>query len=228
MSNALVTFPRAGQHLVVGSLFSYFDIPLAKYCEFYSCCLKFPCSRPNIFLHKSHDFELLKEQRLPQVTIPIHNKHKYIVGIRHPYDCLLSWYKLEVTEYHTRNEGRFLRYLDDRMNYWKRFVDKWVLTRATNIHVFRYSSLVNNFVPEISSIIKFLKPEAQVDGRKLEAIKDTLDTSKYRKDDRRPTRGVAQLTIRNRHPYHSSDAYHKLMTTLGDCIAETEDQIGTL
>lgn len=226
MANLLVTFPRAGQHLVIGALFSYFDLPLTKYCEFYSCCLTFPCHKPGIFLHKNHDFKLLKAQRLPQITLKKEKCHKYIVGIRHPYDCLLSWYNLETSEYHTRPKGQFLSYLDDRMEYWKQFVDKWIINKSGNCHIFRYGGLIDDFVPQIASIIKFIKPSAQIDVQKLRRIKNTLDTFNYRKDDKRHTAGVARQTKRENYGFHSKEALDKLMATLGDYIIKTEKALG--
>ena len=85
-----VSWPRSGHHLLVRLLTLYFGETF-RYCDFYggvdNCCKTAPCTRADIHLAKSHDFDLA----LPQIA-----DRKYLIQYRDFVPSVVSNFELHV------------------------------------------------------------------------------------------------------------------------------------
>jgi hypothetical protein len=208
-----VTYPRSGQQLIARSIVAYFDGGYEEnYCEYYTCCKSFPCAvKQDVLLHKNHDFSLSfdKDQEM-----------RYAVGIRHPYDSILSFYKIYGRG---RNINTFLR---RKAKHWNGFVKKWVLNSDATI--FEYKHVVANFETELVRAIEHFWPGHAIDTDRIAWIKQNLLTGPAHHRDRSPmnTKGVTRKNHREDYPYHGEELYDRLIKITGGLIEEVEEVIG--
>lgn len=213
MHNLFVTYPRSGQQLIARSLIAYFDKDYnTNYCEYYSCCKNFPCAKKKeVLIHKNHDFGLELKDR---------EDTRYAIGIRHPYDSLLSYYKL----YEGHNLNKFIA---DKAQFWKGFVEKWILSNKS-VEVFEYKQVVTDFEHQLARMITFFWPDHDIDTKKIAWIKDNITTSvaRRRSKSQTHTKGVSLKIKREKYECHSQKLYDMVMKITGEAAKGIEEKLG--
>ena len=169
-NNRYVSFPRTGHYIINTLIMKYFDLdPAVNYCEFYSCCQQFPCAQKReVFIHKSHDFDL---------NLPVISEHKTVVGIRHPFDSIISWYYLsEIKEKGCAvSEEKFFDFFYSKLEFYSSFVKKWLVAHE-NIHIYEYARFFENFGEEFSKLISFLLPEgSEIETDRIREIENNFN-----------------------------------------------------
>ena len=144
----IVTYPRSGHHAMVNFLSKISNFA-DEYCEYYNCTrhdgTNIPCTKTSIRwkdrnfscgagkrILKNHEFDLDLDYR---------GDTKYIVQYRHPFLSIKSWFELE-----TKNGKNLLPwpdYLSEKLDFWKQFIQKWVInvSGADNVFLMPYNSL---------------------------------------------------------------------------------------
>ncbi|MDC7218883.1 MAG: sulfotransferase [Spirochaetales bacterium] len=159
------TYPRSGHHFLIHKiLYPICNNPL-NYCECYDHCNTVPCP-DNRRIQKSHDF-LLKD--------PILENFKYLIQYRHPYESIVSFFKLMETEnnvnYQYDRKG-WNDFLNNKIDYWLAFMDKWAgsqsLFNNDVMHV-QYSQLINDLEETVTKITHFIEID-DYDKSKLQEI----------------------------------------------------------
>ena len=151
-----ISFPRSGHHLLVRCLTQIYKDQL-NYCEFYTHCRRTPCSDPATNLQKNHDFKL---------RISKSADLRYVIQYRHPVEAISSWFDLVLKEPSklerlTVWDGRlsWKWFFANKIAYWKRFVDKWVIGKAApNQLLVPYHALIRDPRHQLERIANFLDP----------------------------------------------------------------------
>lgn len=117
-----VSWPRSGHHLLVRLLNLYFGDRFL-YCDFYGgiegCCKTLPCTRADVHLSKSHDFDL----GLPQVS-----GRKYLVQYRDFIPSIVSNWELFLLGKPQSEDtaDNFFKFASGEYTGYQGFVRKWV------------------------------------------------------------------------------------------------------
>lgn len=135
-----VSFPRSGYsatyHILrgyFGDAFVYCDADDTRHCG----CQSVPCLNPKRMFAKNHDFGLLKSRfdllksrfgLRSDPGVPIIPTEHYFIQYRNPVWSITSSFKL----YRDRNpndnsRAGWKQFAFRRIDFWNRFVDKWVL-----------------------------------------------------------------------------------------------------
>ena len=210
MHNLFVTYPRSGQQLMAKSIISYFGKSYNKnYCEFYSCCSSFPCSKKKeVLLHKNHDFNMRINLKRENV--------RYAVGIRHPYDSLLS--------YHDRwgNNAPVAKFFKEKANYWVRFVEKWILPDHSHIAIFEYKKVVENYEEELARMILHFWPDHKINESKIQWLRKSLSSISNHK----PTKGVSMKHKRSDWKCHSGEMFNLTRNITKQAVEQVQKKLG--
>lgn len=195
-----VTFPRSGHHLLTNALLKYYSKDLNfintdgekfnenqnvisagnsfQYCEFYNHCKQIPCIDQNTNFQKNHDFGL---------KMDISDSQFYVILYRNPLESIVSLYKYALKstynnfldcQFHFNREGweYFAKYT---IVYWKKFINKWVVGKNSANKLFlSYGELINYPMTSLINVIKFIKPEEEVDLKFLKLVVDKINFSK--------------------------------------------------
>lgn len=168
------SFPCPGHHFLAQTCSLAY--PQFNYCEKYKCTnewgadldcpgwglpfqYNFIC-RAGRQVQKSHDFHL---------SDPILNTPgvRYVVLIRHPIPAIISWFELELREQPKLPDTaeRFRGFFRSGLQFWERFVRKWVLPgadapafKSCARKVFSYDQLTHD-VEILKEAVRFLIPE---------------------------------------------------------------------
>ena len=139
-----------------------------RYCEYYKHCRHNPCTDPNANFQKVHDFHLFKSHHqkslnLNQDEIRIDNRRKYIIQFReNAVASIVSEYKrsLNSGQFFKKgiedSESFFTAFNADYFEFWKRFMDKWVLNLPKNAIAISYESFLANPESALVDVLKFL------------------------------------------------------------------------
>jgi hypothetical protein len=180
-----VTFPRSGHHLLEKLLRNYWEDDF-RYCEYYTHCRRTPCRDRDTNWQKNHEFDL-KLARTPD--------RFYVVQYRHPFEAISSWYQWELNSgflaekngelkswlqrlfhfwpklalmFEPDDRVRWERFLDEKLGFWRQFVEKWVLPGpADNMLLLPYGRLVAD-----PRAVVFADPENAVDLERINSIVD--------------------------------------------------------
>jgi hypothetical protein len=165
-----VSFPRSGYYITVKCLRGILPGMIHR-CEFYNHCRQTPCTDPKTNYQKNHDLHL----RLKQVP-----QFHYIIQYRHPIESIASWYVMNLE--HARpikklflsmmdSEKLFKIFFLQKINFWKRFVQKWIIgNRSNNTHFISYHELLKNPVDVLLQTAQFIHPFEQVSRSAVEKV----------------------------------------------------------
>ena len=125
------------------------------YCDYYNHCRKIPCRDPQTNLQKNHDFRL-------RFVCP--ESQLCIIQYRHPVEAISSWFELVLREPSwlerltvRDNQKGWERFFAEKVTYWKRFVEKWVLgSQASNRMLLPYHLLVQDSESQLRRIADFV------------------------------------------------------------------------
>lgn len=178
----IISFPRSGQHLL-SNMIEYISInhnlPY-QYCEFYNCCRTVPCAKKSNFM-KNHDFDN------DYTILP---KEKYIVLFRKDIVLQLeAFYRFHIKAnslpYNINDLKSFCK---SNIDYYKKFIQKWLNNDNENILKIEYYDLVENPKDYMRKIINYLYPDIELKEIVLEnmvnqlkiEVKHTLDPTIYK------------------------------------------------
>jgi len=146
--NYFISFPRSGHHAVVTALLYYFNLNGLNYCASYNCCSSIPCQnnkKKDLLFNISHDFKL---------NVKKDDDKKYLVGIRHPFDAIISWYYLEHRE--SASYETLKKIFINKIKFYTNFIDKWIVYQSKNIYIYDYNNFVEKPDEELTHMIQFL------------------------------------------------------------------------
>jgi hypothetical protein len=142
------TFPRSGNTFVMLTLGDYFGTDRFRFADVY----KFPeqgfQKDPKCVMQKTHDFDFVDQ---PQ------KQWKQLVQIRNPLDALASWQVLKTKEGTAPNKPR--QWWKEQMDYYAKFVKKWILDDVPNRLVVTYEKLMADPVGVMCDIVLFIEHE---------------------------------------------------------------------
>lgn len=153
-----ISLPRSGHALTTELLQAYFGPSFV-----YSGEWPGPGNwTEGVHFQKNHDFDL---------DTPILQDRWYLVQVRDVFDAMWSWQQMTV-----RQDGvpdtveTFREIFRAKLNYWSRFLEKWVLSDIPNRVILRYRDLVNNPAHSLGVAIQAFGETPQC-GRVYEAVK---------------------------------------------------------
>lgn len=153
-----VSFPRSGHKLTTDLLQAYFGPRLVYSGE---------SPGPNKWVEganflKTHDFDL---------DNPILKDRWYLVQVRDVFDSMWSWQQMTVKQDGIPDTAETFREIfRAKLNYWSRFVEKWVLSDIPNRVIIRYRDLINNPEHALGMAIQAFGETPQC-GRVYDAVK---------------------------------------------------------
>jgi len=153
-----VSYPRSGHgaifriaRLYFGEAFIYCDTGDKVKCG----CESVPCRNPNRTFAKNHDFGLFDSE-----GVPIIPTERYLIQYRSPVRSIVSNYYLFRTEkFSRRKKPEWQAFALRSIDYWNRFVDKWVIDFPTGVHaplICPYESLVSDPQVYAREILSYL------------------------------------------------------------------------
>lgn len=159
-NNMLVSFPRSGHHALVNALKIYFGSRL-KYCDPYK-------DKPGDWnLLKSHDFACGE---------PLIRGYRYIVLVRNPIHSICSRLDQMRREGNTSlvpgSESERVEFRA-QLDYFNRFVHKWVASPVENRVVVSYEKLVSAPAFALHGVIQHM---AQSEEMNYQALADAAET----------------------------------------------------
>lgn len=165
-----VSWPRSGHHMLVRLLQLYFGEQFG-YCQFYgtndTCCHNVPCTRPDIHLSKSHDFEF----EVPQIE-----GRRYLIQYRDFTPSLVSNFELFVRKGGEDSRNSFIAFASSRFGRYQRFVEKWVQSPfARKQLVVRYEDMLADPEQEFARIVVEIDPARPVDRARIAAAVQQVD-----------------------------------------------------
>lgn len=180
------SYPRSGHRLLRDVLMHYFHGNMVFY-EPYAARIKpkrAPAgrlNRPNYI--KTHDFNLKGRNEL---TDKFSDNRRYLIQIRHPLEAIASYYEFSVRHSYIGmdTEQNWLVFLYDKLKYWKKFVDIWILEEKHDSLIVRYNELVRDKENTISSVIRFLSLSNEIDCKELCDAIDKVGFYQYVGDEK--------------------------------------------
>ena len=152
-----VSFPRSGHHLLTNLLREYFGCQTLVYHSLYEDKGR-PISDPESLVNyqKNHDFEL---------DTPLNPELKYVVQIRDPMDSIASWRALDARTGTTTVHDRVSWEIEtrDRLDYWRKFVDKWVIQSIPNRLIVHYADLLSRPEEVLVNVVQHLRGRQDTD-----------------------------------------------------------------
>jgi hypothetical protein len=154
----LVSFPRSGQHLTertLKTIHDYFGLEYS-YCEYYKCCNTIPCKYSAQF-QKNHDFS--------HSMIYWDSNKQYIVLYRdNMVEQLESFFRYTYYRDNMKQPDyednmvydQLIESIKNNIEYYKRFINKWVEQSSSNILKLEYSEVVKNPRKYLENLITFL------------------------------------------------------------------------
>jgi hypothetical protein len=156
-----VSYPRSGHSIVYqvatryfGEAFVYCDTNNRRYCG----CESVPCVNPQRTFAKNHDFGVQHE-----AGVPILPAERYLIQYRNPVCSITSnyyLYRFRKPWLHTK--GAWKHFAIDSIDYWNRFVDKWVLDFPADANppfFCSYESLISDPEVRMREILSYMSAE---------------------------------------------------------------------
>jgi hypothetical protein len=126
-----VSFPRSGHAYALALLKTYFGPEFVYEGNWHGPGVRTPGSH----FQKNHDFDL---------DTPILQDRSYLVQIRDPFDCFYSWHQMTIPLDGIPDTIEVLREISNsKLEYWTKFVRKWVFSAIPNRLILNYRDLVN-------------------------------------------------------------------------------------
>ena len=184
-----VSFPRSGHaaiyhiaRLYFGDAFIYCDVNNTRFCG----CGSVPCINPNRTFAKNHDFGLRKPPSPRKILnlrqflslhkfrgVPIIPTEHYFIQYRSPVPAITSNFKVYLKKNPRENHrAGWEKFAFRDVNYWNRFIDKWVLDFPPDANpplYCTYESLLANPQARVREILTFLS-NAPLDDNRVEQI----------------------------------------------------------
>jgi hypothetical protein len=158
---ACISFPRSGHHALTAVLRHYFGEKF-RYCDNYTSLASSQIKNNTATnFQKEHDLEL-KYPLLPDV--------KYLVQVRNPIHAIQSWIDFDavVTGINANaNPDDWRHVFFERLLFWKRWYNKWVLSDIHPRLVVEYESLLASPVSTLQQIILFMTNGRHADDVRL-------------------------------------------------------------
>jgi len=156
-----VSYPRSGHALVYqiairyfGEAFIYCDANNTNHCG----CESVPCINPARTFAKNHDFSLKHSGGMP--VIP---SERYFIQFRSPVRSIASnYYLFRRNKFSRRKKSEWQKFALDSIEYWNRFVDKWVLNfpgDANPPFYCSYESLLSDPDVRMREVLSFLSED---------------------------------------------------------------------
>ena len=163
-----ISFPRSGHHLLVRCLTQMYGEQF-QYCDFYNHCRKTPCRDEKTNFQKNHDFKL-------RLSLP--DSQRRLIQYRHPIESIISWFELDLQQPNVwqrltlrDTQASWETFFNEKLEYWKRFVEKWVLQPdAKEQMLVPYHLLVQDPVEQLTQIADFIWPTIPVPEFKFEWV----------------------------------------------------------
>lgn len=149
----IVSFPRSGStmtYLLLQEIYEQKNMEFS-FCEFYTCCKSIPCKFNKIY-QKNHDFKL---------NLEIKENEKYLILYRKDViEQLEAWFR------YTNRKNNFdynnheyyiklLKFIKKKINYYKKFINKYVDVKRPNFLVIDYNDYLNNPENRVFDIFNF-------------------------------------------------------------------------
>lgn len=168
-----VSWPRSGHHMLVRLLQLYFGNSFG-YCQFYgtdqTCCKTAPCTRHDIHLSKSHDFDL---------DLPQRSDRRYLIQYRDFLPSAVSNFELHVRSGGEDSRDSFLRLTSEDFGRYLGFIERWVRSPfAQDQTVLRYEDLLSDPERAFAEIVAQIDPTHAVDREAIRLAVRSVDGEK--------------------------------------------------
>lgn len=173
-----VSWPRSGHHLLVRLLRLYFGERFV-YCDFYGgiegCCKSLPCTRADVHMSKSHDFDLA----LPQIE-----GRKYLVQYRDFIPSIVSnWELFLLGKTQTEDTAEnFFKFASGEYTGYQRFVQKWVTSDFAKKHLIIHYEQITSYPQEsLRAAAQWIAPDETPDDAAIAAAVTSVNGEKVEK-----------------------------------------------
>ena len=163
----VICYPRSGYRLSKRIIREYFGN------EFHNASIYVNPNNnmdtnPKITFQKNHDLNLQTK---------IREDRDYLILIRYPLECLTSYYELQVSGFgQEHSKEAWKNFAIQKLDYWKRFYEKWVVTPISSRHVLNYGMLMDDPCGELSRVVSYLDLTGkEVDKNRIKKIIDKFD-----------------------------------------------------
>ncbi|XSG85244.1 MAG: hypothetical protein ACPW60_00620 [Methylohalobius sp. ZOD2] len=209
------SYPRSGHRLLRNMLMHYFHESMVFYEPYADKIVskRAPSGRPNLPNYiKTHDFGLKGRNELAD-KFP--DNRRYLIQIRHPLEAIASYYEFSVRHSHIKIDIKqsWLIFLYDKLEYWKKFVDIWILERKNDSLVVKYNELVRDKETTLKSAICFLSGSDIIDRKKLSDSVNTIGFYQYAGDKK--SKKIRERKIHD-FKYYDRNLFFDLESSLSD------------
>jgi len=166
----LISLPRSGQIVIYLALEYYhhlMNLPYS-YCEYYTCCNSYPCTKSSTAYHKTHDFML-------DFEITPHDKYVFLyrdnilqqIEANFRLHCMMknqidnTNIKFDYTNEEIVNE--FKNFIITYSKYYAKMYEKYIHQNKSNILKIEYEYHISNFNECFKTILMFFNIEINED-----------------------------------------------------------------
>jgi hypothetical protein len=158
---ACVSFPRSGHHALTAVLRHYFGDAL-RYCDNYN----------SKAFDQMNNNELTNFQKEHDLTLayPLMPNVKYLIQVRNPLHAVQSWLDFDavVTGINAnQSPDEWRKVFSERLDFWKNWYQKWVLSDVHPRLVVEYESLVSAPLSTVQQVILFMTNGQHADDARL-------------------------------------------------------------
>lgn len=131
---------------------------------------------------KTHDFDLHGVELFKE-KFPL--RRKYLVQIRHPLASIASYYEFALKNNEVKQDSlkNWLLFLEEKLIYWKRFCEKWLVEEKSSILLVTYEELYASTESELKRVIQFISGHNKVDEKRLATLIDNKSFNQYVGED---------------------------------------------
>lgn len=149
----IICFPRSGHHWLMSMLEEVYFANRISYCERYE--------HPERMIEQCADTNVQKNHDEGGDT-PIRSDRRYIVQIRDPLEALPSRWKAHLAREDAtelgfiNNEECWRQTMKRWIDYYSRFVSKWIYDEVPNRLILRYNDLLSDPLGSLRKVVDFI------------------------------------------------------------------------
>lgn len=157
---------------------------------------------------KAHDFEVLGPRIL---EAEFGEKRRFLIQVRHPLFSIASYYEFALKHGFVPQDTKsaWMAFLQSRLEYWKNFVDAWVIKNqeAHNFLLVTYEDLASSPLNELRKVLTFLQPSNNYSDSELLDVINQVPFYQYSNEEESEKQSLRRLTS---FPYFDKKVFSKI------------------
>lgn len=144
---------------------------------------------------KAHDFDVLGPKILEE---EFGDKRRFLIQVRHPLFSIASYYEFALKHGFVPEDTKsaWMVFLQSRLEYWKSFVDAWVINNqeASNSLLVTYEALASSPVTELRKVLTFLHEGNKYSDQELLNVINQIPFYQYSNEENSEKQSLRKLT----------------------------------